>query len=117
MDCRPEPHCVETAIPKRGQNNIIQICGFSTIENSILLEYMAFSFQKLGIEHDSVHSLKDFLFVCDDINDYNKFYHVQDYLASDIINGVFHGIAHRDLKPDNILVSNLHNENCSSEVV
>ena len=38
-----------------------------------------------------------------------------DYLASDIINGVLHGIAHRDLKPYNILVSNLHNENCLSE--
>ena len=51
------------------------------MENSILLENMAFSFQKLGIENDSVHSLKDFLIVCDDINDYNGFYHVQDYLA------------------------------------
>ena len=62
---------------------------------------MAFSFKKIGIELDSVDSLKDFLFVCGDINDYNEIYHVQDNLASDIINGlaVFHGngIGHRDL--------------------
>ena len=101
-----------------GQNNTIQICDFSTIENSILLEYMAFSFQKLRIEHGSVHSLKDFL-LCVMINDYNGFYHVQEYLDSNIINvlAVFHGmgITHTDLKPDNILVSNLHYEICSCE--
>ena len=76
---------------------------------------MAFSFQKIGIEHDSLHRLKDFLFVCDDINDYNGFYHVKDYLASDIINVLLVLYGHRDLKPDNTLVSNLHYENCSSE--
>ena len=95
-----------------GHENIVRIHGFSVIENSILLEFVSFDYKKIGIEHSEISTLKEFLITSDAISDYDGFDHLQHFIAHDVINGLsfLHnkGIAHRNLKPDNILVSNTH---------
>jgi serine/threonine protein kinase len=90
----------------------VEICGFLGCDNAILLQYIAFSFELLGVPHDCVSSLQEFLKVCDNLSDFVGFEHCQYHVASDIIKGLTflheHQIAHRDLKPANVLVSNQH---------
>lgn len=106
-----------------GQENIVQIHGYSSVESSILLEYCTFQFTKLGggIEHDRVSNLAGYLHAYDALCDCNGFEHTQYFLALDIISGLMflhnNAIVHRDLKPENILVSNRHYEHCNKEDV
>ena len=97
--------------------NIVNVKGFSIKEHAILLEYVCFNFQILGIERRPVSNLKEFLVACDDL-DYKGFEHLQFFLANDIIRGLafLHDnlIVHRDIKPENILVSNQNYIKCSN---
>lgn len=76
------------------------------------MEYCCFTFVSLQIEHDTVYNLKEFLTAGDRLTDYKGFEHVQHTVAIGVASGVAYlhskNIAHRDLKPHNILVSNRH---------
>jgi serine/threonine protein kinase len=106
--------CKEAQLLKSltGCENIVQFHAFSMDECAILLEYCSFTFEPLQIEHDAVYNLKEFLTACDRMTDYKGFEHVQQHVAVDIASGLAYmhqrNIAHRDLKPHNILVSNRH---------
>lgn len=97
------------------QENILKIHGFNAVNNSMLLEFVKFDFEQIGISHDSVFNLKELLQACDTLCSFEGFEHLQYFLATDIARGMDflhkNGIVHRDLKPDNILVSNRHYEN------
>ena len=104
----------EAEILKSVQNheNIVNILGFSKDECSILLNYVEFSFKDIGIDQQSVPSLKDFLKTLDRLYDFQGFDHCQQSVTCDISRGFefLHSkdVVHRDLKPDNILTSNSH---------
>ena len=96
----------------KGHENIVGIQGFSIADCAILMDFVSFSFTKLGIEHESVSTVKSFLSACDSISDFISFEHVPFFIAMDVCCGLefLHdkNIVHRDLKPDNILISNQH---------
>ena len=104
-----------------GHDNIVRIHGFSVTEHAMLLGYECFHFNKVGVSHEPVHSLRDYLKAVDKLNRFSGFHHTQYHLTKDICTGLLFlhekGIVHRDLKPDNILVSNNHYENSSHEEV
>jgi serine/threonine protein kinase len=95
-----------------GRSNVVQFHGISTDGCALLLEYCCFSFLPLQIVHDPVYNLKELLAACDHLSEFNGFEHLQHIVASDIVSGLKHlhdkNIAHRDLKPHNILVTNIH---------
>ena len=97
-----------------GYENIVQVQGYSFLDRAIMLEYSCFSFQKIGVNHEPVHNLKELMFSVEELNQCASFQHMQYHLAKDILTGlaVLHnkGITHRDLKPDNVLITNLHYE-------
>ncbi len=96
-------------------SNIVKFHGFSPDECAILLEYCCFDFEPLKIMHDAVHNVKELMFAVDRLSTGDGFEHLQLHLASDIVAGLHQmhrqGITHRDLKPHNILVSNIHYRN------
>ena len=59
-----------------------------------------------------IKSLDKLLNILDKDDLVKDFQGIENYIASDIINGLYHmhanGIVHRDIKPSNILVSNQH---------
>ena len=77
----------------------------------MMLEYMCFDFKHLGHDGLRVHSLADFLPQIDEFN-YEGLIELLNHAAKEIIHGLAHlhskGIAHRDLNPANILISNQH---------
>jgi serine/threonine protein kinase len=95
-----------------GCDNIVTFHGIATDGCSLLLEYCCFTFAPLLIPHDEVHNLKELLLAGNLLCGFDGFEHWQEFLALDIVSGLQHlhakDIAHRDLKPHNILVSNSH---------
>ena len=91
--------------------NIPSFMGFSDAPYSLMMEYVAFDFARLGLEK-SVSSLEDFYHFVDCEFDFNSFADVLPVCITDVVTGLnfLHQmeIAHRDLKPSNVLVSNQH---------
>lgn len=91
---------------------IVKVEGFCSNPIAVMLEYVYFDFQPLGINGDRVTSLTEYIdFVCS-----GDFVHQLSFLrpkiAQDIITAIAYlhekNIAHRDVKPANVLVSNTH---------
>ena len=89
--------------------NIVRLKGISFQPLAMMLEYVYFNFKHFGCDGVCVHSLSDFLL---QINEFNceGLCELVSHAAKEIVNGLAHlhskGIAHRDLKPTNILISN-----------
>ena len=91
--------------------NIVKLLRVSETPLAIIMEYLEFSFMPFG-RSECVNSLDKMLNILDKDDLVKDFQGIENYIASDIINGLYHmhanGIVHRDIKPSNILVSNQH---------
>lgn len=99
-----------------GHDSVIDIYGLNG--DSMLLYYAKFSTWKLSVDYDPVSNLKESLWACDIIFDYNGFGHLglQQFFATGVISGLGflyeRSVAYPDLFSDNLPISNRHYQNC-----
>ena len=91
--------------------NIPAFIGYSDNPHGLIMEYAGFNFTPFGVEK-IVSNLEDFYHYVDCEFDFEEFADILPVCLRDIVTGLnylhAHNIAHRDLKPKNILVSNQH---------
>ena len=96
----------------KGHPNIVMFIGFCYEPHCIMMQYLSFHFGLFGLDRN-VSSLADFLQVFDsELGLLSSFSDILPVCAKDILTGLNYlhnnNIAHRDLKPTNILVCNQH---------
>lgn len=90
--------------------NVVQFKAICPTQYAIMLEYLCFDFAPFGNE-DKVNSFEDFLHYMDGHDAFEEFpFHTK--IVRDVSSGIVYlhgqGVARRDLKPANVLVSNKH---------
>ena len=90
--------------------NLVKLISICPSRKALMLEYVFFDFNMFGF-NQNVSSLANLLEELDKVH-FKGFEHIIPLIASDIICGLRYlhdqGVAHRDLKPGNILISNQH---------
>ena len=95
----------------KDHKNIASFLAFCAEPYAIMMEHVVFDFSIFGVDK-KVHSLSDLLRFVDDRLDFSYLKNFQSKIARDILDGLSYlhenGVVHRDLKHDNVLVSNQH---------
>ena len=97
-------------LSRLNHRNIVSFIGLSKDKDALLLEYVGYN----AGDDRALHSLRDYIGYVGKMSDIKDYESSIPYIACEILQGLAYlhsqGLAHRDLKPGNVLVGN-GNEN------